>query len=394
MANSLTALNKEVWTRKMQEILEKELVGMQICRTDLRSILSDGDTIHKPYRSEMRTADYTKGTAITVQDVTATDESLSVDTTKVVAFYVDNIDKVQNSYNTMSEFATDAQRKLNRAIDRIVLKEYVSADSSVDDGDIGGTSGNSAVINSSNINRVFSSAGRKLNVLNVGKAGRFAVISPSVLEQIQLYTAGKDTSFGDTALENGYVGNRFGFEIYVSNNLTNTARWTPANNPSNGGTITIAGVTFTFVSSIGSTAGNVLIGNATADTLDNLVALINDQGTTSATQVALSDASRAALDGIVATDGTTYLGIQFVGGGEVAYTTSVAADAWSVETVHCLFGQKGASDLVIQAAPNMEVKDISDKLGVNVLCWTLFGIKTFDDGDKKLVDVKIDSSTF
>lgn len=394
MANSLTALNKEVWARKMQEILEKELVAMSICRTDLRSLLSDGDTIHKPYRSEMRTANYTKGTAVTVQDVTATDESLSVGTTKVVAFYIDSIDKVQNSYSTMSEFATDAQRKLNRAIDRDILSDYDQATSSVDDGDIGGTSGSSAVINSSNINRIFSAAGRKLNVLNVGKNNRFAIISPSVLEQIQLYTAGKDTGFGDSVLENGLVGNRFGFEIYVSNNLTNTARWTPANNPSNGDTITIAGVTFTFVSSIGSTAGNVLIAGSTALTLDNLVALINDQGTTSANQVALSDASRAILDGIVATDGTTYLGIEFVGGGEVAYTNSEVNDPWSVETVHCVFGQKGATDLVVQSAPNMEMKEVADKLGANVLCWTLYGYKTFADGAKKLVDVKIDSSSF
>lgn len=394
MANSLTALNKEVWTRMMQEKLEKELVAMAIANTSLKSLLNDGDTIHKPYRSNLKTQDYTKGTAVTIDDVTATDETLVVNTTKVVAFYIDDIDKVQNSYSTMQEYANDTMQDLYQVIDREVLAEYANADLSVDDGDIGGTSGNSAVINSSNINKIFSAAARKLDNNNVSRGDRFAVISASVLEQIVLYTAGKDTSFGDQVLDNGKVGSRFGFDIYVSNNLTNTATWTPADNPSNGATITIAGVTFTFVSSIGSTAGNVLIGGNTAATLDNLVAFINDQNTTSSTQVALSYADQATLSGITATDGTTNMTIVFKGGGEVAYTTSEAADVWSAETIHCLFGKKGATDLVMQKAPNIKVKDVEDKLGVNVLAYTLFGIKTFDVGDAQLVDVKIDSSSF
>lgn len=394
MANTLTALNKEVWTRKMQEKLEKDLVAMAIANTDLRSLLNDGDTIHKPFRSNLRAQDYTKGTAVTIDDVTATDETLVVNTTKVVAFYVDDIDKIQNSYSTMAEFANDTQQDLNQIIDREVLAEYASADNDIDDGDIGGTAGNPAVITSSNVNQLFSAAGRKLTVANVGMASRFAVISPSVLEQVVLYTAGKDTSFGDEVLNNGFVGKRFGFEIYISNNLTNTATWTPVDNPTDTDTITIAGVTFTFVAAIGATAGNVLIGATTADTLDNLVALINDQTTTSATQVALSYEDQVTLQGITATDGTTDMSIVYKGGGEVTYATSEVLDVWSAETIHCLFGKKGATDLVIQKQANIQVKQVEDKLGVNILAYTLFGIKTFDVGDAQLLDVKVDSSSF
>lgn len=394
MANTLTALNKEVWAKNMQIKLEKELVAMAIANTDLRSLLNDGDTIHKPYRSNLKAQDYTKGTAVTIDDVTATDETLVVNTTKIVAFYVDDIDKIQNSYSTMEKFANDTQQDLNQIIDREVLAEYANADNDIDDGDIGGTAGNAAAITSANVNKLFSAAGKKLTRANVGLESRFAVISPSVLEQVVLYTAGKDTSFGDAVLDNGYVGKRFGFEIYISNNLTNTATWTPANNPTNGDGITIAGVTFTFVSTIGTTAGNVLIGAATANTLDNLVALINDQNTTSATQVALSYEDQTTLQGLTATDGTTNMTLVFKGGGEVTYTTDEAADVWSAETIHCLFGKKGATDLVIQKAANIQVKQVEDKLGVNILAYTLFGIKTFDVGDSQLLDVKVDSSSF
>lgn len=74
-------------------------------------------------------------------------------------------------------------------------------------------------------------------------------------------------------------------------------------------TVVIAGITFTSVSSIGSTAGNFLIGGDTETTLASLAALINNPGTTSSTQVALSADNQAKLDtlGISATSTATTL---------------------------------------------------------------------------------------
>jgi hypothetical protein len=53
-------------------------------------------------------------------------------------------------------------------------------------------------------------------------------------------------------------------------------------------TIIIGGVTFTTVTNIGATAGNVLLGANQAATLTNLTALINDPYTTTSTGVKLS----------------------------------------------------------------------------------------------------------
>jgi hypothetical protein len=54
-------------------------------------------------------------------------------------------------------------------------------------------------------------------------------------------------------------------------------------------TVIINGVTFTSVTSIGTTAGNFLIGASKEDSLANLAGLINNPRTTSSTQRALSD---------------------------------------------------------------------------------------------------------
>ena len=295
----------------------------------------------------------------------------------------------------MSQFAMDVQHDLNRAIDREVLSQYSVADWDVDDGDIGGTNGVSAVISPTNINRVFSAAARKLTKANVKLTDRFAVISPTVLEQIQLYTAGKDTQFGDTVMNNGYVGERFGFRIHVSNDLTSTATWTPANQPSDGDTVTINGVVFTFETGTPTNAGDVKSETSLAVTLDNLVASVNAPGTSvSGTFVAVSAADQVTLEGLTMTDGTTLVTVVYKGSGEVTYAASEANDPWSLQTIHCLFGKVGATDLVIQKQPNIQVKDVQDKLGVNVMAYTLFGLKTFDVGDAQLVDVKIDMSNF
>lgn len=394
MANSLTALNKEMWEKEMQLELEKALTALDICKVHRN--LKDGDTINKPYINKFRGQTYTKGSDLSMQDINATNEQLSIATAECVPVYIDKIDEVQNSYDLRSTMSVRAAYDLKRKMDAAILSDYDQATSVVYDSDIGGTSAVSAVVNASNINRLFSAGSRKLDNLNVPDNDRFAVVSPSIVEFLRLYFGGKDSAFGDTVSANGLVGSVFGFKVYKSTNLTYTARWTPADNPSNAQTITIAGVTFTFVTAIGTTAGNVLIGSTTADTLDNLVALLNDQGTTSATQVALSAASRVALEGIVATDGTTYLGIEFVGGGEVAVTTSVAADPWSLETVHCLFGRKGSIDIGLQRSPEIGFNQEPKRLpgSGNLIAWDLYGWKTFTDMKDEIVDVRVESSTF
>jgi len=393
MANSLGngVLNAQFWTKVMQEVRYVELVAMKIAKVELRKLLKSGDTVHKPYRSTVYGSSYTKGTAFSVQDISATDETLVVNTTRVVPFYLDDVDKIQNSYSTAREFATDAMDKLNRFVDADVLSEYANATSDIDDGDVGGTDGNAVQVSTSNINKIFTASARKLDLLNVKSKDRFAVISPSVLEVIRQYLAGKDTEFGEKVGANGYVGTRFGFDIHVSNNLSYTATWTPADNPSESATVTIAGVVFTF-NATPSGAGSINIGGNTAASLDNLVACINGTGTAGTDYIALSDASKATLEGLTATDGTTTMTIVFKGGSELALATSEAGDPWSVEKLHCLFGQKGATDLVMQKAPSIEFKEVPDKLGKNIVPWMLYGKKTFNNYKDKLLDVVIDGS--
>ena len=90
MPQDLTAFNPEYWTAEMQIIFFKECVALALANTELRDDLKNGDSLHKPYRSKPIVKTYTKGTDITVEDRTGTDEYLTVNTAKVVPFYVEN----------------------------------------------------------------------------------------------------------------------------------------------------------------------------------------------------------------------------------------------------------------------------------------------------------------
>jgi len=391
MANTLTAFNPEYWSKRMQVIFFKEAVYRELASFEERAMLKDGDTVHRPYRSRLLVQTYTKGTAVSVQDVASTDEYLSVDTTKIAPFYVDDIDKIQNKWDSANKFADDAGRDLNNWVDGAFLAETASATSDIDDGDVGGTAGNAIVPTVTNVGKIFTATAKKLDKLNIKRQDRYAVITPTILQLLVDKYDGKDTSFGDEVARNGKIGRYGGFNLYLSNSTYYTAKWTPANDPTAADTVTINGVEFEFVASP-ATAGQVDVTGTTATTIDALVTLINAPGTTTATGIALSAADQKLLEGCVAVDGTTYLGLTFSGAGEIAVAASEAADPWTLETVHLMFGVKGAVDIVIQKEPGVEFKEVQDKLGKNVLPWVLYGKKTFTEGKDQIVDVKIDGS--
>jgi hypothetical protein len=57
--------------------------------------------------------------------------------------------------------------------------------------------------------------------------------------------------------------------------------------------------------------------------------------------------------------------------------------------IHAYFGKKGAVDVVVQDMKEVDMRPTADRRGTNVFTSLLAGIKTFTDGGKKILDVKI-----
>ena len=384
----------------MQETFFKESTALGVANVDLRAELSVGDTLHQPYGSYARVQTYTKGTDITVKDIDSTDDTLTVSTAKVASFYVDDIDRVQNKYNTISDFASGAQRQLNNVLDQVVLGQYTNATTALDDGDMGGTDGNGILLSVSNVSNIFTAAGRALNSKKRLGGERFAMIGPRMLEVIQNYVGARETGFGETVSDNGVIGRRFGFRLVLSNNLPWTGSVEIGNDLTDGDTISINGVTFTFKTSLtgSATLGEILIGANAAASRVNLVKAINDAGTVDTHYSALSSENRQLIEeaGIVATDNIAATQVDFVGYGDivVAETFTHASNVWHDQFQYSLSGIDRSIALVTQVRPNVEFRDAQLRLGKYVHPWMLYGVKTFERMKGNLVSTKFDASAW
>jgi hypothetical protein len=326
-----------------------------------------------------------------------------VTTAEVVPFYIDDLDALQHNYKILNEYADDASQVLTNFIDGDVLGEYANATSKVDDVEINaGTAGNGFTLTTSNILSAFTQAKKKLQKQNIpgGLNNLFAIISPEFESVLLTFFSNRETPLGDTTGKNGNIGQYMGFELYVSNGLTFSARLVTSTIAVAGDTITINGVVCTArADGAAVSSGDFSIETTAATCTAMLVNLLNNGNGYAATVGAVGEyfeftaANRDLLIGMVATNNTTSIDIKFEGAGlvTVSETLTPAADVWTgaLQIQHQLFGKKGAIDLVIQAKPNVEVKEVPDKLGKNILPWTLYGLKTFVEGARMLVDVRV-----
>jgi hypothetical protein len=101
----------------MQRKHQKEAVYRAIANFEEQAQLKQGDTVHRPYRSQVKAQAYTRGTAVSFQDLTNTDETLVVSTAETVPFYIDDLDELQSSYRFINEYADDASVELTNFID-------------------------------------------------------------------------------------------------------------------------------------------------------------------------------------------------------------------------------------------------------------------------------------
>lgn len=402
MANTLSTVNPEFWAKAAERSLFVENKAMAIANTTLRNLVAgEGDQVNRQIINYPASSTYTPGTDLTNRAIVSSQESLTIGTWFASMVTVDDTEKRQSVIELASNLSNKMMMNHNNRIEQAVTYEVYNSQWSLDDGNVGGTSGNNASLNTSNIPQVFIAADTKLDAIDAPKAGRTAVVGGHFLGLLKLQQAGRNTVFGDGVNTRGVVTNLFGWDILYSNNLPYHASLLLATNPTANDTVTIAGVTFTFVSSIGSTAGNVLIGADANGSQTYLVAAINDTNTAatglSGTHyVDLSAENRFLLRDkrrLTALKRSTTIDIEGFGDIVVSETLTAAADIWSGHRQDSLFLVSGAIDQIVQIPPKVEVLRDPDQFGDIVRSLLGYGVKTFADGAREMVRVKIAANT-
>lgn len=402
MANSLTPLSPTYWSKIMGIKLYKKNVFRNIASFREEAVLTNGQKVDRPYRADIYIDAYTKGTALTAQDITATSDQLTVDKIFATLIYVDNVDKIQNKWDAAAAWSDEATTRLSNQIDADCLfAAAYEADASVDYNDLDSaqTAGVPIALTTTNVLNMFTVTARKLDVNNVDAEKRFFTLSPQVRQILLTYLAGRESVLGDRTGEAGMIGRYMGFDLYLTNNLTSMIRWTPTDNPSNAETLVLNGVTITFETTPTTVTSGfaVDIAGSTALTIDNLVTMINTPTTDSASvgKPATGSYLAAVRRGWFAVDGTTYIDIYFKGGSTV--TKSGTAEGTNTYLTQLnVAGEKGAVDLVIQKEPSVEMASTvsAGKSGMNILPLSLYAAGVFYDMQARLFRVEVDCTNF
>lgn len=281
MANTFTSVVKQHWEKGLQMNLEKHLVAMDLATM---KIIPDGTTLNIPRLAFQTTQTYTKYTNLTFNDLTTASDTLTLNSAYAVTFSMDVIDEDDNYINISPQAITNGGVKLKERLDGDFLNEILNANTVYDNAGLRQNTGTITPITlatgaSQNISTVFGDSNAALVNAGADMNNLALVVDSFVLNTIN--TLGLETGFdvADEAFRNkvarGYRGRFLGMDVYVAGCLTTSRVLDMATQPTANDTVVINGQTFTFVSPIGTTAGNVLIGADVDTTRASFATLLN-----------------------------------------------------------------------------------------------------------------------
>jgi len=386
-----------------QEIFQKTLVAKEIANTRFESVLKYGESVERfAYDiSAVKVRDTVRGSASTIDAITDTAELLTINLEKEAVFHIsDGEAKQAGPLNPGEVIGGKIARKVSIDLDGRVFAEVLNATEKFDNGDLttGASTGTPIALTSTTVPQLTTRMSAKLQYKNNQDVmtNMVLVVDPYSAADIAQYLLGKSIDLAGSVFKNGYTDVVNSAKMYVSNNLTGEAVLGMAAIPTAGNTVVVNGVTFTYVTTIGATAGNVLVSGTADLARANLVALINAPGTTTATGVAVSAANVAILSDdlkLTATNDNTADTLTVVGIGSggliVSSVFTTTSDSWSKNFVHAYYGKRGAIDLVVQDLKEVDMRPTDDRRGTNVFTSYLAGVKVFADSAKKFLDVKI-----
>ena len=394
------ALNdfKQDYILRYQDILSKVMVGMKIASTRFESNLKFGDTVNRTILnlSAVRVRSFSNLTDQTIDPLTDSEETMTINVQVGAVFPIARLEKIQaGPLNPAMVAGKEVAIKVANYLDSVILGEVVNAWAAFDTGNLttSAASGTPITLSSTTVPQMVAQSYAKLYSNNVGMTNLAWVLDPFSISQIAQFPIGKEMSTENTTFKNGFTGNLFGAEVYTSNNLTGEATLLSAGAFGDTQTIVIGGVTFTTMTTLGATAGNVLIGANAAATITNLAALINAPGTTTAQGVALSAADQIIITDVLGLTATatsaTVLTIVGRGSSRLTLSETQTNASWATNFVHAFYGMKGAIDVAVQDQPTVEMREESRQLTTNIFNNVVAAVKTFTDGKQKFLDVKI-----
>jgi len=392
MSNTTTGAWETEIADRAQLFLDKKPLYRQLANFRMQGIMKRGREVNRPIFTpgQLSFEDYTPNAAITATDWTYTQEKMTVNVEKACRLKTDPFEELDLQIAGHRALLADRLIQAGeRTLDQAFLAEVSNAALDVDDSDFGGTASDPINLTTNPVEDVWGQAFAELTH-NVGEGERlYTVIDAFQLEKIANRAIEATYQLSDKYFEK-YVGKTFkGFDLYLSNNLPTSFTLTYTGTGTNAVDFRIGGITFHQVTTIGSTAGNVLMATNATTCATNVKNFLNAPGTTSANQVALSSANQDRLRnaGVVATSAAGVVTVTGYGRLQPKYVTTDTNASFSDESISTLCGVYKNIDMVVQMAPTVKIRGHDDNIGESFMGTIRAAIKTYADGAQRTLKI-------
>ena len=217
--NSYSAFIPEIWSAKLNTMLEKDCVMLQCVNRNYEGeIKNQGDKV-KIITPAAVTIETLADSSITYDELTPTSLDLLIDQKKFFAFKINDVAQVQSNADIMEAHLTNAKNAIEEVQDAYLLSMHANVDSN----NIVGSDSAPVELSKTTIYEQFVNLAMKLKDSNAVKAGKrpWVVINPLVesylLQSTEFIGANK---VADETLREGAIGRIAGMDVLVSTNLT------------------------------------------------------------------------------------------------------------------------------------------------------------------------------
>ena len=386
-SNSTSSWNQTKYSRTISALLFTKSVAMSLANTELRANMPDGTTVTRPTTSFLAIQSYTANNTVSYSDLSLGNETLTINDTPIVAFTLDITEEDNAGWNIPMNTMENVARLLREYVDGKFFAQVLNFTNS---------NGATVALSSTNAFNTVSSAIAGLINAGVDETKIALVVDAFGVDKLGQNAVASTFSLSDRTYSAGYTGREVaGAQMVRSENLTMVGTFIFGATPTDGDTVKINGVTFTMKTSIGSTAGNVLIGVDATASGANLAAAIN--GTTAGTShVALAASTRnkylRGLSATAATGTVTFTSTRgYRGVGAFSKTMTSASNKFGQFVIYYAAMEEGAIHLVMRDNVRSVSARIPGSLVNEYLTWSRFGLKVFADGAERGIIIAVEA---
>lgn len=215
-----------VVTGLIVEDLRNNLVFSDLVRVSTPEGIGRGASYKVPGVGAITVRDYA-GSAITIDEMADVGATITIDQEKYFAFYADYVDSAEAAYDVLPLYINKATYGLSNALDAYVGAALVAS------GAIQVTAPASGTVDSSNVLDFLADIQYNMDTNNVPAEGRWVVVPPSINKALVKANVSVTSTTDEVVRATGKVGQLFGLNIFVSNNLKSAG----------GGKVTVVGGT-------------------------------------------------------------------------------------------------------------------------------------------------------